>query len=52
MVAVLITVAVAATAARLLTAPRAANPILLLRLFRDRSFAIAVLKKPSMVKGT
>ncbi|HKX15339.1 MAG TPA: MDR family MFS transporter [Propionibacteriaceae bacterium] len=36
----LIIVAVAATAAWLLTARRAADPILPLRLFRDRSFAI------------
>ena len=41
MVVVLITVAVAATAAWLLTARRAADPILPLRLFRDRSFAIS-----------
>jgi EmrB/QacA subfamily drug resistance transporter len=41
MVVVLITVAVAASAAWLLTARRAADPILPLRLFRDRSFAIS-----------
>jgi MFS family permease len=41
MLAVLITVAIAATAAWLLTARRAADPILPLRLFRDRSFTIA-----------
>ncbi|MDF2746419.1 MAG: transporter [Propionibacteriaceae bacterium] len=40
-VPVLILLAVAATAAWLLTARRAADPILPLRLFRDRSFAIA-----------
>ena len=40
-VPVLIVVAVAATAAWLLTARRAADPILPLRLFRDRSFAIS-----------
>ena len=36
----LIILAVAATSAWLLTARRAADPILPLRLFRDRSFAI------------
>ena len=39
--AALLTVAIAATAGWLLTARRAADPILPLRLFRDRSFAIS-----------
>jgi MFS family permease len=39
--AVLLTVAIAATAGWLLTARRATDPILPLRLFRDRSFAIS-----------
>ena len=37
----LLTVGIAATAGWLLTARRAADPILPLRLFRDRSFAIS-----------